>query len=210
MNERRFNRRFVHSQRKIGNFIEIDSDFNVLKKIVEKPIIENFESGDAELKKVKERVSQTEFVGPIVERVMTIDQARTVLHLIDVLGKFELNKVVGIRASRGRGNLAAALGLSLAYAVAKGYSNIFVTSPAPSNVATLFQFILKGFDALKWNEEMDYEVISNNQRSSGLMCGRRTGRRFVSLRRKIMRSWVSAKFSRLMRLPRFHCRLSGS
>ena len=138
MNERRFNRRFVHSQRKIGNFIEIDSDFNVLKKIVEKPIIENFESGDAELKKVKERVSQTEFVGPIVERVMTIDQARTVLHLIDVLGKFELNKVVGIRASRGRGNLAAALGLSLAYAVAKGYSNIFVTSPAPS---TQFPFI---------------------------------------------------------------------
>ena len=53
MNERRFNRRFVHSLRKIGNFIEIDSDFNVLKKIVEKPIIENFESGDAELKKVK-------------------------------------------------------------------------------------------------------------------------------------------------------------
>ena len=178
MSERRFNRRFVHSLPKIGNFIAIDSEFNVLKKIVDKPIIENFESSDAELKKVKERVAQTEFVGPIVERVMTIDQARTVLHLIDVLGKFELNKVVGITASRGRGK-SAALGLSLAYAVAKGYSNIFVTSPAPSNVATLFQFILKGFDAMKWNEEMDYEVISNNNKEIIRINVRKTHRQTI-------------------------------
>ena len=161
--ERRFNRRFVHSLPKIGNFIAIDSEFNVLRKIVDKPIIEHFDSSDAELKRVKERVADTEFVGPIVDKVMTIDQAQTVLHVINVISKFELNKVVGITASRGRGK-SAALGLALAFAVAKGYSNIFVTSPAPSNVATLFAFILKGFDALKFNEEIDYEVISNNQK----------------------------------------------
>ena len=32
------------------------------------------------------------------------------------------------------------------------YSNIFVTSPSPENLKTLFEFIFKGFDAL------DYQV----------------------------------------------------
>ena len=44
------------------------------------------------------------------------------------------------------------MGLALAGAVALGYSNCFVTSPAPDNVATLFSFLLKGLEAL------DYKV----------------------------------------------------
>ena len=30
------------------------------------------------------------------------------------------------------------------------YSNIFVTSPSPDNLHTLFEFIFKGFDALQY------------------------------------------------------------
>ena len=50
---------------------------------------------------------------------------------------------MALTAARGRGK-SAALGLSMAAAVAFGYSNIFVTSPSPENLKTLFEFIFKG------------------------------------------------------------------
>ena len=46
-------------------------------------------------------------------------------------------------AARGRGK-SAALGLAMAAAVGFGYSNIFVTSPSPQNLGTLFDFVFKG------------------------------------------------------------------
>lgn len=30
------------------------------------------------------------------------------------------------------------------------YSNIYVTSPSPENLKTLFEFVFKGFDALEY------------------------------------------------------------
>lgn len=54
-------------------------------------------------------------------------------------------------AARGRGK-SAALGLSLAAAVAFGYSNIFLTSPSPENLKTVFQFLFRGFDCLNYSE----------------------------------------------------------
>lgn len=48
----------------------------------------------------------------------------------------------------GTRRLLLSLGLALAGAVAFGYSNIFVTSPSPENLKTLFEFVVKGFDAL--------------------------------------------------------------
>lgn len=46
--------------------------------------------------------------------------------------------------------------LSLAAAVAYGYANIFVTAPSPENLRTLFEFLLKGFDALDYKEHADF------------------------------------------------------
>ena len=63
-------------------------------------------------------------------------------------------------AARGRGK-SAALGLAIAAAVGFGYSNIFVTSPSPENLHTLFDFIFKGFDALNYEEHLDYELIQS-------------------------------------------------
>ena len=42
-----------------------------------------------------------------------------------------------------------------------GYSNIFVTSPSPENLHTLFDFVFKGFDALNYEEHLDYELIQS-------------------------------------------------
>ena len=50
--------------------------------------------------------------------------------------------------------------MSIAGAVAYGYSNIFVTSPSPENLNTLFEFVLKAFDALDYKEHTDYQVMS--------------------------------------------------
>ena len=61
-------------------------------------------------------------------------------------------------AARGRGK-SAALGLSIAAAVAFGYVNVYVTSPHPENLITLFEFVLKGFDALEYQEHADYTII---------------------------------------------------
>jgi N-acetyltransferase 10 len=65
-----------------------------------------------------------------------------------------------LTAARGRGK-SAALGIAISAAIAFGYSNIFVTSPSPENLKTLFQFIFKGFDALQYKEHMDYELIES-------------------------------------------------
>jgi N-acetyltransferase 10 len=65
-----------------------------------------------------------------------------------------------LTAARGRGK-SAALGLAISAAVAFGYSNIFVTSPSPENLKTLFEFVFKGFDALAYQEHMDYELIQS-------------------------------------------------
>jgi len=45
--------------------------------------------------------------------------------------------------------------------VAHGYGNIFITSPSPENLHTLFQFIVKGFDALGYMDHVDYTLIQS-------------------------------------------------
>ena len=39
------------------------------------------------------------------------------------------------------------------------YSNIFVTSPSPENLKTLFEFILNGLSAIGYKEHLDYSIV---------------------------------------------------
>lgn len=41
------------------------------------------------------------------------------------------------------------------------YSNIFVTSPSPENLRTLFELLFRGFDALGLVEHTDYEIVKS-------------------------------------------------
>ena len=61
---------------------------------------------------------------------------------LDAASEKTLRSTVALTAARGRGK-SAALGLSIAGALALDYSNIFVTAPSPENLTTLFEFILK-------------------------------------------------------------------
>lgn len=73
-----------------------------------------------------------------------------------------MRSTVALTASRGRGK-SAALGISLASAIAYGYSNIFITSPSPENLNTLFEFCLKAFTALGYEEHLDYDAVKSTQ-----------------------------------------------
>lgn len=108
---------------------------------------------------MKDSLKQTKPIGSLVDQAMTLDQASTVMALVDVISEKSLNKTVAVTAARGRGK-SSALGLSIAGAIAYGYSNILITAPSPENLKTLFEFIFKGLKALNFKEHQDYEIFS--------------------------------------------------
>src|SRR5262249_13201817 len=87
-------------------------------------------------------------------------QAKAVLTFVEAISDKSLRSTVALTAARGRGK-SAALGIAIASAVAFGYANIFVTSPSPENLKTLFEFIFKGFDALRYEEHLDYDIVQS-------------------------------------------------
>lgn len=113
-----------------------------------------------ELRELKTSLRDTQPIGAIISKVATVDQAKAVLSFVEAASEKSLRTTVALTAGRGRGK-SAALGLALASAIAYGYANIFVTSPSPENLRTLFQFVLKGFDALDYKEHTDFTVVES-------------------------------------------------
>lgn len=83
--------------------------------------------------------------------------------MLDVITEKSLQATCSITAARGRGK-SAALGLAIAGAVGFGYTNIFVTSPSPDNLKTLFEFIVKGFEIMGLEEHTDFELIQSTNK----------------------------------------------
>lgn len=115
---------------------------------------------EQELVDLKKSLSDTQPVGSLVACTKTLDQAKAVLTFVEAIAEKTLRSTVTLTAARGRGK-SAALGIAIASAVAYGYSNIFITSPSPENLKTLFEFIFKGFDALGYQEHLDYDIIQS-------------------------------------------------
>ena len=114
----------------------------------------------AQLEDIQQQLAETQPVGSLVNLCKSLDQAESLLKMADVISDKSLRHTVSLTAARGRGK-SAALGLAIAAAVDFGYSNIFVTSPSPENVSTLFDFIYKGFDVLKYEEHTDYSLVQS-------------------------------------------------
>jgi N-acetyltransferase 10 len=112
------------------------------------------------LEKIQDDLAETQPVGSLVKLAKTLDQARAILTFVDAIAEKTLQSTVTLTAARGRGK-SAALGVAVAAAVAHGYSNIFITSPHPDNLKTLFEFIFKGFDALNYLDHVDYSIIQS-------------------------------------------------
>lgn len=165
----RFNERFILSLASCKNCIVIDDQLDVLpissnvaniKPVPPKSQEDGLEPQEMELKALKDSLQDTQPVGVLVDSCKTMDQAKAVLKFIEAISEKTLRSTVALTAARGRGK-SAALGLAIAGAVAFGYSNIFVTSPSPDNLHTLFEFLFKGFDAMQYQEHLDYEIIQS-------------------------------------------------
>lgn len=165
----RFNERFILSLASCKKCLVIDDQLNILPVSSHAASIEalppqapdeNLSPSSLELQELKESLQDTQPVGVLVDCCKTLDQAKAVLKFIEGISEKTLRSTVALTAARGRGK-SAAMGLAIAGAVAFGYSNIFVTSPSPDNLHTLFEFVFKGFDALEYQEHLDYEIIQS-------------------------------------------------
>jgi N-acetyltransferase 10 len=180
----RFNERFILSLANCQSCLVLDDELNVLpisrhaKNIIPLPgpsaaasygasaedgiaAVESVQTeADRELQKLKASMASTAMVGGLVNSCATLDQAKAVLTFAEAISEKSLRSTVALTAGRGRGK-SAALGLAIAAAVGYGYSNIFVTSPSPENLKTLFEFVFKGLEALAYKEHADYEAIAS-------------------------------------------------
>uniref|UniRef100_T1IXW1 RNA cytidine acetyltransferase n=1 Tax=Strigamia maritima TaxID=126957 RepID=T1IXW1_STRMM len=163
----RFNERFLLSLVSCKKCLMLDDSLVVLPfsshclniESVSKTIKKKSQN-DSELEALTESLEDTKLVWKLVKCCKTLDQAKALLKFIDAITDKSLRSTVTLTAARGRGK-SAALGLAIAAAVAFSYSNIFVSSPTPENLKTLFEFILKGLSALDYVEHVDFELIES-------------------------------------------------
>ena len=113
------------------NLLPINSSVNEIEPISKEEAL-FYEKKDIELEHLKKSLADNEIVGPLVNEAKTLDQAKVIMTYVDVLNDKTARNTVFLSASRGRGK-SVAMGLGLAAAMAKGYSNVFVTAPSPEN-----------------------------------------------------------------------------
>ncbi|KAG5022874.1 hypothetical protein JHK85_019216 [Glycine max] len=80
-------------------------------------------------------------------------EGHVIVTFLDAILSKTLCGTLALLAGRGCGK-SATLGLSIAGAIVVGYSNVFLTAPSPDNLKTLFEFILKGFEALHYKVQV--------------------------------------------------------
>ncbi|KPI89073.1 hypothetical protein ABL78_1809 [Leptomonas seymouri] len=169
----RFNERFLLSLTDCDTAMCVDDDLNVLPITQKMKTYGKNKKGDAydadlavqgrlqhevDLNNVKEKLKVSADVGPLVQLCQTMDQAKTVLSLMQTVMEKRLDSTSVVTAGRGRGK-SAALGMTIAGAVAQGYSNIMCTAPSPENVQTLFEFAIRGLQELGYRERTDFEAL---------------------------------------------------
>jgi N-acetyltransferase 10 len=164
----RFNERFILSLSSCKSCVVMDDQLNIL------PIsshISNLEPVPARLKNqvtpqqqelsdLQQAMADSKPIGQLLRQCKTADQGKALLRLLDVVTEKTLRATCSITAARGRGK-SASLGLAIAGAIGFGYSNIFITSPSPENLKTLFEFVVKGFEVMDLQEHGDYELIQS-------------------------------------------------
>ncbi|KAK2601645.1 N-acetyltransferase 10 [Conoideocrella luteorostrata] len=164
----RFNERFLLSLGRCDSCLVIDDEMNVLpisggKDVQALPppdLHDNKTENELELEHIRDENEEREPVGSLIKLAKTVDQAKALLTFTEAISEKTLRSTVTLTAARGRGK-SAAMGVAVAAAVAYGYSNIFITSPSPENLKTLFEFVFKGFDALGYADHADYSIIQS-------------------------------------------------
>ncbi|KAI1731465.1 helicase domain-containing protein [Ditylenchus destructor] len=165
----RFNERFILSLASCKSCVVMDDTLNVLpisshiSKLEALPtsVTNELSAHARELKELQIAMEDTKPIGPLIKRCKTLCQAKTLLKLLDVITEKTLDTTCSVTAARGRGK-SAALGLAIAGAIGFGFTNIFVTSPSPENLKTLFEFVVKGLEAMDYQEHADFEILKSS------------------------------------------------
>uniref|UniRef100_A0A0G4FX21 RNA cytidine acetyltransferase n=1 Tax=Chromera velia CCMP2878 TaxID=1169474 RepID=A0A0G4FX21_9ALVE len=176
--EPRFNERFILSLSNSPSCLVLDDELNILPlshhaKSIRPVSMDREDAGEElegtdgvfetptgkQLRELKVSMKDSPPVGLILQKCVTLDQARSVMSFAEAISEKTLRQTVALTAGRGRGK-SAALGLAIASAIGFGYSNIFVTAPSPENVGTVFEFVQKGLEALGMNEHQDFELVA--------------------------------------------------
>ncbi|KGG50933.1 tRNA(Met) cytidine acetyltransferase [Mitosporidium daphniae] len=178
----RFNERFLLSLSRCDSCLFIDDSLNVLPiTSFSRNMLSSTEDGvekdpstlqEQENSRIKDMLDKLPEVDGVVRTIgnlcKTVDQTRALISIAEAISAKSLRFTLSLTASRGRGK-SAALGLAMAVAVSQGFSNIFVTSPSPSNLGTLFSFLFKGLEALGYNEHTHYDAIqATSEELSGI------------------------------------------
>ncbi|XP_031840140.1 RNA cytidine acetyltransferase l(1)G0020 [Nomia melanderi] len=161
----RFNERFLLSLASCKRCLVVDDQLNVLPLSSHNLKIEPAQKlttseEQSELDGLKDSLKDTQPISSLVNCCKTIDQAKALLKFIECISEKTLRSTVSLTAARGRGK-SAALGLAIAGSITFGYSNIYISSPSPENLNTLFEFVFKGFDALGYQEHLDYGLVQS-------------------------------------------------
>ncbi|XP_047369805.1 RNA cytidine acetyltransferase isoform X2 [Vespa velutina] len=161
----RFNERFLLSLASCNRCLVVDDQLNVLPISSHNLKIEAIKKSPSseeqtDLDILKESLRDTQPISALVNCCRTVDQAKALLKFIECISEKTLRSTVSLTAARGRGK-SAALGLAIAGAISFGYSNIYISSPSPENLNTLFEFVFKGFDALGYQEHLDYGLVQS-------------------------------------------------
>lgn len=169
----RFNERFLLSLTDCDTALCLDDDLHVLPITAKMKNYGRNRSEEAydtdlatqgclkhevELMNLKEKLKPSAAVGPLVALCQTLDQAKTVLALMQTVTEKSLDTTCVVTAGRGRGK-SAALGIAAAGGIAQGYSNIFCTAPTPENLQTFFEFAIRGLKDMGYAERTDFEAL---------------------------------------------------
>ena len=108
----RFNERFILSLGSCESCLVVDDELNVLpisggkftKQLSPPEEVVNHQTKEAqELGKIKDKLKDSEPVGPLVALAKTVDQAKALLSFIDILAEKSLQTTATLTAARGRG-----------------------------------------------------------------------------------------------------------
>lgn len=98
-------------------------------------------------------------INPLLALCKTVDQKNVVESCMEIINKND-PVLVSITASRGRGK-SAALGLSVAHAIEKGISSIFISALFLENIQTLFDLIILGLQNIGFKKSVDFKITYN-------------------------------------------------
>lgn len=113
-----------------------------------------------DLEMLKLDMKENPVMGKLIGISKTLDQAKSLMILMESVTNKSLLYTVALTAARGRGK-SATLGLAVAGAVHCSYSNIFVTAPSPENLNAFFSFVVIGLETLGYKENLDFELIQS-------------------------------------------------